>query len=284
MPELPEVETVARQLATSIIGERVEKLEFLDSKLVGDGVLLAARTISSVQRLGKQVVLFFSGSPLFVSVHLRMTGRLIWEPKKLGKPFAASEPRYVFEKAATEKSLRAIFHCTHGCLKFYDTRRFGTIELSTSLEKLTPRGLEPLSDACTWEALWQLLNRSHQPLKQWLLRQDRLVGIGNIYASEILFAAKLHPQTPAGGLSKREVQCLHREMQRILQEAIDNCGTTFSDFQDTSGSLGSYQNFLQVYGREGERCTRCRRGLIQRLTQGGRSTFYCERCQKMPRS
>ena len=124
----------------------------------------------------------------------------------------------------------------------------------------------------------ELLGTSAQPLKAWLLRQDRLVGLGNIYASEILHAARLSPFAGAGSLNGREVRRLHSATRRILQRAIRNCGTTFSDFQDARGASGSYQRLLAVYGRDGEGCRRCR-ATIERVVQQQRSTFYCPGCQ-----
>ena len=136
-----------------------------------------------------------------------------------------------------------------------------------------------MSDAFTPQALSKALRHSQQPLKTWLLRQDRLVGLGNIYACEILFAARLNPQQPAGSLTRADVGRLYRQTRAILARAIDNCGTTFSDFQGVRGSIGSYQRFLKVYRRQGQPCPRCG-SIIDKLVQQQRSTFYCPTCQK----
>ncbi len=265
MPELPEVETVARQLAPMITGRKIRWLTILDHKLDLDLPRgFAGREIADVSRLGKQVVIVLDRS-LWISIHLRMTGRLIWYPE--GR--APCETRHV----------RFRLSLTGGEVWFHDTRRFGTLSVSSSLEPLMPRGMEPLSARFTARCLSGLLGRSDQALKVWLLRQDRLVGLGNIYACEILFAAGLSPLRAAGSLDRGETARLHRAIRRILRRAIDCCGTTFSDFQDARGVYGGFQEFLAVYAREGERCRRCR-ATVLRISQQQRSTFFCPECQR----
>jgi formamidopyrimidine-DNA glycosylase len=152
------------------------------------------------------------------------------------------------------------------------------MDLVRHRQQTDPPGVEPLSRHLTATTLGELLGHSRQPLKIWLLRQDRLVGLGNIYASEILFAARLSPLRPAGDLSPEEVQRLHRAMRRVLRAAIDCCGTTFSDFQDAHGAAGSFQECLAVYSRAGDPCHLCETP-VKRLVQQQRSTFWCPRCQ-----
>jgi len=267
MPELPEVETVARQLAPMITGQRLRGLAILDrARLPVPGRRrLVGRRITRVFRSGKQIVLGLRDrrGVLYLAVHLRMTGRLLYRP----------------DPGRDERQhLRARFELEHGRLLFYDPRRFGTLTIRDSEEQLRPVGVEPLSDALTAARLGELLGDSRQPLKPWLLRQDRLVGLGNIYASEILHAARLHPLRPAGSLRREEVRRLHRALRGILRRAIECCGTTFSDFQDARGLQGSFQHLLAVYGREGERCRRCG-GRIARMVQQQRTSFYCPECQ-----
>ena len=147
----------------------------------------------------------------------------------------------------------------------------------TAREGAAPDGVEPLSPELTPAVYAGLLDGSAQPLKPWLLRQDRLVGLGNIYASEILHAARLSPFREAGSLDRNEVRRLHGATRRILERAIRACGTTFSDFQDARGVEGSYQRYLAVYEREGRPCRRCR-APIERVVQQQRSTYYCPQC------
>ncbi len=268
MPELPEVETVARQLAEAVRGRTIIAVEIDDPKLEGlPRHELKNRKIVEVFRSGKQIV-FALAAPqkrrgtAYLLVHLRMTGRLIWQPSE-----AQELPRQ-----------RARFTLDQGVLAFVDTRRFGTIRYATDPAAFIPPGQEPLADSFTAAALERLIGTTRQEAKVWLLRQDRLVGIGNIYASEILFAARVHPERLISRLTAPEIKRLHRATRRILNAAIAHCGTTFSDFQDSSGQSGGFARFLKVYGRDGERCRNCA-SAIERTAQQGRSTFFCPSCQ-----
>jgi formamidopyrimidine-DNA glycosylase len=269
VPELPEVETVARQLAPLLTGRKVRSLRILDARLRSTRTpRVAGRSIGCVGRSGKRVLIEFAaangrGASLWLAVHLRMTGRLVWSEGSCG---ASRHPR-------------ARFLFDRGELLFDDTRRFGTFDWYRSREAAGPGGIDPLSPELTPDRLEALLGESKQNLKAWLLRQDRLVGLGNIYASEILHAARLSPFREAGSLSRGEVRRLHGATQRILERAIRNCGTTFSDFQDARGISGSYQRLLAVYGRAGLRCRRCRTP-VEREIQQQRSTFHCPGCQR----
>ncbi len=268
MPELPEVETVARQLDPRLRGQRLQRVRLLDPLLGRPAVrpLLGARVVE-VGRLGKQVVLHLdppAGPPHYLAVHLRMTGRLIVTPR---------------QRRVAQRHLRARLWLDHDALLFYDPRRFGTLTVARSLRELQPAGLDPVTRPLRPCALAALLRGSRQPLKAWLLRQDRLVGLGNIYASEVLFRAGLHPCRPAGSLSAGEVTRLARSVTEVLQQAIAHNGTTFSDFQTSRGVSGSYQRFLAVFQRQRQPCPRCGAPLL-RLVQQGRSTFFCGRCQR----
>jgi formamidopyrimidine-DNA glycosylase len=274
VPELPEVETVARQLAPRLVGRSVRRLRIFDPRLrAGPTPALGGRRVLSVARSGKRVLLEFSArserrDPLWLAVHLRMTGRLLW-----------TDGAAALDRAR----LRAAIDLDRGRLWFLDTRRFGTFTWYRSRPETVPDGLDPLSAELTAERLERLLSGSRQSLKAWLLRQDRLAGLGNIYASEILWSARISPFRAAGSLGGAEVRRLHRATRRILERAIRNCGTTFSDFQDVEGRSGSYQNRLAVYDREGRPCVRCGRP-IRRTVQQQRSTFDCAACQPGPRS
>ncbi len=271
MPELPEVETVARQLAPHLKGRTVRSLRILDPLLRTQPTpRLTGRRIVDVRRSGKQVLFAFgpasrTGKPLWLSVHLRMTGRLIWAPT------AAVE--------AKEDRVRARFGLDRGALLFADTRRFGTFRWSTDESQTRPDGVDPLSDAMTVERLREMAAKAKQNMKAFLLRQDRIVGLGNIYASEILYDARISPRRRATALRPREIARLHGSTRKILRRAIENCGTTFSDFQDAHGLTGTYQRYLGVYDREDETCDRCG-GTIRRIVQQQRSTYYCGGCQR----
>ncbi|MEA2063302.1 MAG: bifunctional DNA-formamidopyrimidine glycosylase/DNA-(apurinic or apyrimidinic site) lyase [Gemmatimonadota bacterium] len=277
MPELPEVETVVRQLAPFLMGRKVEGLEIFDPKLdVPEKALVAGRTVSGISRQGKQVVIRLiaggrgrnSDHSLWLCFHLRMTGRLVIEGRQTGR------------LKGVKKHLRARLVLEAGdSLGFYDLRRFGCLNLYRSLDQARPRGLDPLSRFFTARRLGELIACSRQEIKPWLLRQDRLTGIGNIYASEILFAARIDPRRPAGLLTGEQIRCLHRSVRKVLRLAIEHCGTTFSDFQDTRGNSGSFQHLLAVYARQGQPCPRCGQPIV-RIVQQQRSTFFSPGCQK----
>jgi formamidopyrimidine-DNA glycosylase len=189
-----------------------------------------------------------------------MTGRLIYTRNKTKQPH-----------------LRAALDFNQGQLLFIDPRRFGTIEVASQIDDLRGTGVEPLTDALNLKSLSQLLGSSKQPIKTWLMRQDKIVGIGNIYASEILYDAQISPRRRVASLSRIERERLLKSIKKILTKAIKHCGTTFSDFQDAHGVTGAYQRFLKVYECEGLKCSRCE-GLIRRIVQQQRSTYYCS-CQ-----
>lgn len=270
MPELPEVETVARQLNAVLARRRIDRLQLHDPKLQLDAGKLTKCRIARVRRYGKRVVLELipirkRHVALWLCIHLRMTGRLIWAADD-GLP-----GRY-------RQKPRATLKLDEGTLFFLDTRRFGTITLHDKLAEVLPAGQEPLSANFTWRQLHLMMQSRRAPLKVWLLQQEQLVGIGNIYASEICFRARLSPLLPANQITEAECRRLFSAIRRILQAAIDNCGTTFSDFQDSQGEIGGYARYLKVYKRENLPCPRCR-APIARIVQAQRSSFYCPCCQ-----
>jgi formamidopyrimidine-DNA glycosylase len=270
MPELPEVETVVRQLSPYLLGRQVVSLEILDPKLEqADREAVNGRTVLAVERRGKQILISLSplaegGGPLWLGIHLRMTGRLICDSSSAEQ---------------NEKHLRARLVLDRGSLLFFDLRRFGLFQILHSPEPARSAGLDPLSPQFTLLRLRELIGTSRQEIKPWLLRQDRLAGIGNIYASEILFAARIDPRRAAVSLSAGETSRLHRAIRRILRLAVEHCGTTFSDFQDSHGRSGSFQHLLAVYGRGGQPCPDCGEP-VKRIVQQQRSTFFCPGQQK----
>lgn len=268
MPELPEVETVARELADSLSGQYLRRFQVRDKERISlRGNDFYCRRIKSVYRSGKQVILGLANNSLqeqFLVVHLRMTGRLIYSTDSIDNSHPHLRVKCVLDK---------------GSLLFVDPRKFGTMELCDKESAFKPIGIDPMSSEFSVAILAEMLAWSQQNIKLFLLRQDKIVGLGNIYASEILFKAGIHPLRAACSLKLLEIRKLHSAIKKILAAAIDNCGTTFSDFQRTSGRVGGYQKYLRVYKREGLPCVRCRQA-IKRLVQGQRSTFLCSGCQK----
>ena len=270
MPELPEVETVARQLSPLLAGRTLRELRVFDRKLEPlDASAVVGRTVRSVRRRGKHVVIELS-RPRAVAietvllVHLRMTGRLLWRDD-------GSAPH-------DRRHVRAALIFDTGAVDYVDPRRFGTIRIGAPEGLGSLCGLEPLDLAFDARRLTAILSGSRQEIKPWLLRQDRIAGIGNIYACEVLHAARLSPWRRVGTLTAAEVRRLHGAIRRTLAAAIELCGTTFSDFQDVRGRSGGFARRLRVYGRQGLPCPACG-GPVARVAQQGRGTFHCPRCQ-----
>lgn len=287
MPELPEVETVCRQLEPELEGRRIERLEVLDerwSRPVAPAKLSAAvsgLTIAGLERRGKYLLLRLDGAQTLV-MHLRMTGNLVLvEGEAMVDP---SEGRRLYEgeRSTSERHLRARFVLDDGReLWFTDPRRFGEAfliddgDLEQRFEKLGP---EPLSEEFTSEVLGGAAAGRSAPLKSFLLDQSRVAGVGNIYADEALFRARLHPLSPAGSMKPEHHEALRDAIVAALEAGIDGGGASIDDYRDGRGERGAMQDEFLVHTREGEPCPSCG-GPIARIVVSGRSTYYCPSCQ-----
>jgi formamidopyrimidine-DNA glycosylase len=271
MPELPEVETIRAQLEPELIGRRIERLEVLDerwSRPVAPEVLAAAVSGRSIERLGrrgKYLLLQLDGGETLV-MHLRMTGNLL-----------------LVDGSRTDDHLRARFHLGDGReMRFTDPRRFGEAFLlgSTALEERFGQrlGVEPLSEEFTAEALARIAAGRRAPLKSFLLDQAGVAGVGNIYADEALFRARLHPLSPAGSMRSEHVTALRDGVVAALRAGLDGGGASIDDYRDSRGQRGQMQEEFLVHTREGEPCPRCAEP-IRRIVVAGRSTYYCPSCQ-----
>jgi formamidopyrimidine-DNA glycosylase len=287
MPELPEVETVVRQLEPEVEERRIERLDVLDprwSRPVPPAELEAAvggATIERLGRRGKYILMHLAGGRTLV-MHLRMTGNLILcEGDQVIDP---SEGRrlYESERSTEERHLRARFVLDDGReLWFTDPRRFGEaflIDDSKLEERFARLGVEPFSPEFTPQALGEMAAGRTAPLKSFLLDQSRIAGVGNIYADEALFRAGLHPLSPAGSMRAEHLQGLRDAVVAALEAGIDAGGSSIDDYRDARGERGTMQDEFLVHTREGEECPRCG-GTIARIVVGGRSTYFCPSCQ-----
>jgi formamidopyrimidine-DNA glycosylase len=275
MPELPEVETVRRGLERALVGARVESLWSSGMPLrllrpIPRRELEAAsrgRRVESVRRLAKYLLVDFERGGVIV-VHLGMTGRL--------GVVAAEAPR--------APHTHLVWSLDDGReLRFVDARRFGYVGTAArgrerEVPELALLGIDPLSGEL--ERLGELLRDCRRPLKAFLLDQSRVAGLGNIYASEALFEARIHPAARTDRLAPRRVVALRNAIVTVLKRGIQNRGTTFSSYVDADGREGNNQRSLRVYGREGEECARRDGGRIRRVVTQARSTFYCPICQR----
>ena len=276
MPELPEVETIRRQLAPHLEDRMIVDVEILDPRwtrpyplaAVEDG--LRGAVVERVARVGKYLVWELSGDRHLL-VHLRMTGALLFDP--------AVDPLHTRVRFRLDGDHRLIY---------VDPRRFGTGHLTRSSAErdayLAARlGAEPFTAAFTVEHLRRIAHGRAAPIKAFLLDQRRIAGVGNIYADEALFRARIHPLRPAGRLTGPQWIRLRDAIEGALVAGIDAKGASIDDFRHVDGARGSFQDRFLVHRRAGEPCLVCGR-TIRKLVVGGRGTYVCERCQPRPRT
>lgn len=271
MPELPEVETIVRDLRPDLEGRAILAAAVDWPRTVATSTVeafqrrIAKQRVETVARRGKYVTIQLSGGD-WLLIHLKMTGHL----------------QLMSGDAPPGKHVRAVFHLDDGRqLWFRDARKFGRLHLTDDpYVAMGDLGPEPLADDFTLQAFTARLRRRRGRLKPLLLNQRFIAGMGNIYADEVLFAARLHPQRSANTLSDDQVADLYHAIRRVLQQGIENRGTTLSDrgYRDARGEPGSNQAYVRVYGRAGEPCLQCGTP-VQRIVLSGRSAHFCPRCQ-----
>jgi formamidopyrimidine-DNA glycosylase len=281
MPELPEAETLVRGLRPHLEGRALTGVEVHHAdvlRMPADAFRerIAGRRIRAVRRRAKNIVLDLDTG--VVVVNLGMTGWLA--PLGEGSALAESvtHPALTF---GIEPSNRGAPTDTRR-LVFDDIRRFGCVE-ALSDEEWSARsaqiGPEPLEPEFTAERLWADLRSSRSPVRNWLLDQRRVAGVGNIYASEACWSARVHPGRPCRDITWREARDLHRGMVDVLRAAVDAGGTTIRNYRNVHGERGSFVHRLRVYGREGDPCVDC--GVpIERIVLSNRSAFFCPSCQR----
>jgi formamidopyrimidine-DNA glycosylase len=295
MPELPEVETIRRQLAPLVEGRVLRRVEILDPRwsrpLAPEELAdaLAGRRVERLDRRGKYLVWHLS-EDVHLAQHLRMTGSVLCEP--------APEPphtrvRIDLGPIRARRATRANGAQARGGgsggrrLVIVDPRRFGTGELLLGTEALETffaarLGVEPFDERFTAEHLRSLARGRTAPIKALLLDQRRIAGVGNIYADEALFGAGVHPLRPAGRLSREQYARLRETIVQALREGIDARGATIDDFRHVDGVRGSFQDRFLVHRRAGEPCPRCGTTIVK-MVVAGRGTYVCETCQPRPR-
>ena len=282
MPELPEVQTIVNNLNTYIQGDTLLELNFRRTDVIGSGKGLSVdykefigEKLLEVSRHGKYLLFYFTNDLLLI-VHLRMTGKLIYLP--------ALNPED--QKAIlNHKHSHVRLDFSSGPLIYNDVRRFGRLYFTkinedTNLNEVLNSGPDALSAEFTPEYLYKEAQRHpKQAIKTFLLNQKNVAGVGNIYADESLFKAKILPYRPAKSLSKAEIAELHQALIETLKLAIKSGGTSFSDYRNANNAKGSFQDRLYIYGRAGENCLVCNTKLEHKKL-AGRTTVYCPHCQK----
>lgn len=263
MPELPEVETVVRSLEPRLVGQRILAITTTPSRVFrGQQQVITAclpgQRIRQVQRYGKNILLTLDRHRL--RIHLGMTGKLLFAPAPSTHP-------------------RALVALEDALLVFDDIRQFGRFELLPAEDGGPVLGEDALAIAPS--AFERLLRERRGAIKNILLNQQFIRGMGNIYTDEALYLARIHPLCPGFLVPRRKALSLHTSMQALLQEAIKAGGSSVSDYVDASGQRGAFQDRHQVYGKEGAPCPRCGTA-IRRIVLCQRGTHYCPRCQRMP--
>lgn len=305
MPELPEVETVVRELRPRLRNKKIKDVRVLLPKMVSIGPqalsnlrrpdsrtamdfaqTLRGQKITDVKRRAKMIIIDLAGK-FAVLVHLKMTGQLIYLDKKhLDKQLKLLNIENITPVRLPAKSTHIIFDFTDGSKLFYnDFRQFGYLKLVTDKElsevpELKGYGPEPLDKKFTYSEFEKLLSRrSNAQIKPWLMDPTIIAGIGNIYSDEILFSAKLLPTRTVADLTRTERKLLFKGIKKILKDAVDHYGSSVGDFVRPTGDWGTYGLLHRVYGRAGEKCKACGT-IIKSIKFSGRTGSYCPKCQK----
>ncbi|MDT8447142.1 MAG: bifunctional DNA-formamidopyrimidine glycosylase/DNA-(apurinic or apyrimidinic site) lyase [bacterium] len=271
MPELPEVETIRRELNAELPGRRIEELQVHRTSVVHGKPQalvqgLTGRRFGPVERLGKYLLFSFDQGPELMA-HLGMSGKFVLAPTDAERR-VHDRVRFLLDQGRQ--------------LIFSELRCFGFLELlaeGRNHPRLNKLGQDAYSGSYDVKSLKEAWAESTRPIKTLLLEQSPLAGIGNIYAAEILFAAQIHPETPGRRLGPKRLARLITETKAILELALSHNGTSISDFRRVDDKTGGFQNFLKVYGKENQPCPTCG-GAVKRIVTAQRSSFFCPRCQR----
>jgi len=283
MPELPEVETVRRGLLPVMEGQIIVRADVRRADLRwpfpnGMASRLSGQRVTALRRRSKYILVDLASGETLI-IHLGMSGRILISGEKVGG--------FHHDHPAPQKHDHVVLDIDNGArVVFNDARRFGAMDLSQTIRLeshwlLKSLGPEPLGNAFDEQYLAETLAGRRTPMKTALLDQKVVAGLGNIYVCETLHRARISPRRQAGNLSSAQVAKLVPTIRNVLQDAIDAGGSSLRDFRQTDGDLGYFQHAFQAYDRAGERCqTADCKGIIKRIVQSGRSTFYCPRCQR----
>ncbi len=285
MPELPEVETIRRGLVQKIKGLKIKKVEvLLPKQFQGKPSEVEGAKVLDVRRRGKiNIIDLNNGKSLLI--HLKLTGQLVYQQD--GQKFVGGHPiPFAGGTTLPAKSTHIIFDFSDGSRLFYnDVRQFGWIKVLGTLSDLgdlDKLGPEPFDKDFTTGYLQKIFAKTGKPVKLVLMDQEKIAGVGNIYANDALWEARIDPKKPAKTLSEKEIKGLREAVIKVLEEGIKYGGSTGGDeaFVNIEGHPGAYQKHFRVYQRQGEKCLRNDGGVIKRITLGGRGTFFCPACQR----
>lgn len=285
MPELPEVETIRRGLEKYIVGKSIKSVDIRLKKIFrGDPDLIIGLRVIGVRRYGKGLVIDLSND-YSIAVHVKMTGQFVYQGKETLNNF---HPKLGLPEVLPSKHTHVIFRFKskindESLVLFYnDIRQFGWINVAKTSEVLSlpffkSLGQEPFRDLSLW-LFKKILSSSSMPIKPLLMDQNKISGVGNIYANDALYGSGIDPRRPGKSLGSRESSRLYKVLLEVLQRGIDYGGASEINYINVEGKKGSYQDHFLVYGRAGIPCTSCKTP-IKRIVQSGRSTFFCPVCQ-----
>ncbi len=280
MPELPEVETIRRDLNRLIVGKKILDITTDSPKQIQPSLAKVKKAvvgtkIKNIKRRAKLLQIFLSNNQI-LAVHLKLTGRLL--VRKANAPKDDWQRVTIkLRNGKTKKLKNEVWE-----LRFCDLRKFGWIRLvgDKELQVINRElGIEPFTPEFTLKRLSQILQSTSRPVKLVIMDQKKIAGVGNIYANDALFLAKIRPDRPAKKLSNLEIKKLREAIEKVLRAGIKYRGASDQYYLDALGKKGSYQDHFLTYGREGKKCFDCQ-GKIKKIKLGGRGTFYCSRCQK----
>lgn len=286
MPELPEVETIRKDLQYAVLGKPIRLVHTYTGRCVkGDlqrfSGVLRGNSITAIHRRGKLLLFELASGDQTLLVHLKMTGQLICQVT--GGLIVGGHPMAKIDDLPNAYTHVGMHFTDGSILYFNDVRTFGYLSLVSSdeIEGILRRyGVEPLSPEFSWDVFQDMLSGRRTNLKAFLLNQSLIAGIGNIYADEICYRAKVRPDRAVDTLSSGEKKRIFNSITAILIQAVAKRGTTFSNYVDASGKKGGYLPYLKVYNREGQRCERCGDDFILKTRVAGRGTHYCQSCQE----
>lgn len=279
MPELPEVETIKRHLQPNIIGKTISEIKILSQKnFIGNKKDAINKKIVSIERFGKVLTLKLVNKK-YLNIHFKLTGQILFTKNINHAVFKITIP-FTKGKIMPANTTRVIIKFNDGSgLFFNDLRKFGWIKISD--KPLIPKGVDVLSKKFTLKLFNSLTRQTNKSIKLLLMDQDKITGIGNIYANDALFLAKIHPLRKSKTLTEEEIKKLYLAIKKVIREGIEHGGSSGADeaFINPSGEKGRHQRYFLVYQREDQSCLVCKT-LIKRIKHAGRSSFFCPTCQK----
>jgi len=283
MPELPEVETIKRQLREKVLGLQIFKIEvFKEKQFRGKKENIIGAKIIDVRRRAKNIIIDLDNQ-LHLLIHLKMTGQLIYSDKN--NKYGGGHPIAPFGLLVPNKYTHIRIYFTDKSRLYYnDVRQFGwmkvldEIDLKKEFDKFGP---EPLDKEFDFKIFYKRINKKeNQPIKIALMDQGVIVGLGNIYANELLFDAGIDPRRKVKTLSKNELEKIYKAINKVLKKAIKYQGTSADDYVTLQGEKGHYDEKLWIYDKKDEKCPNKCGGIIEKIKVGGRGTYYCSKCQK----